>query len=109
MRVWDIHPKKLCRNHLLGEHREIHAIWVIIIENKRSYRNHPETLRWRGRLKALYLRHQMVTREMCKRGYNHNSPLAIEQATGEDEQNNFINSIEEQIRILKGKKCECKF
>jgi len=27
MRIWDIPPKRLCRSHLLGEHRELHAIW----------------------------------------------------------------------------------
>ena len=30
MRIWDISPNKLCDKHLLGEHRELHAIWVII-------------------------------------------------------------------------------
>ena len=29
MRVWDISTEKLCKNHLLGEHRELHAIWNI--------------------------------------------------------------------------------
>lgn len=28
MRIWDLSPKRLCRNHLLGEHRELHAIWA---------------------------------------------------------------------------------
>jgi len=58
MRVWDINPEKLCRNHLLGEHREIHGIWSILTKGKKGYANHPETLRWKGRLKALYRRHQ---------------------------------------------------
>ncbi|NCS72473.1 MAG: pyrimidine dimer DNA glycosylase, partial [Candidatus Magasanikbacteria bacterium] len=30
MRVWDIHPKYLCRKHLLGEHRELHGLWNIL-------------------------------------------------------------------------------
>ncbi|MDD3940683.1 MAG: pyrimidine dimer DNA glycosylase/endonuclease V, partial [Candidatus Pacebacteria bacterium] len=29
MRVWDIHPKDLCRKHLLAEHRELHGLWNI--------------------------------------------------------------------------------
>jgi hypothetical protein len=33
MRIWDIEPRKLCRNHLLGEHRELHA---------RGYRHYSE-------------------------------------------------------------------
>jgi len=38
-------PDKLCRNHLLGEHREIHAIWAVITEKKKGYSMHPETIR----------------------------------------------------------------
>jgi hypothetical protein len=45
MRVWDIEAELLCNSHLLGEHREIHAIWAILIENKKGYSHHPETLR----------------------------------------------------------------
>lgn len=45
MRIWDISPGKLCKNHLLGEHRELHAIWTVITENKKGYSKHPETIR----------------------------------------------------------------
>jgi len=41
MRIWDIPPRKLCRNHLLGEHRELHAIWSILIRSKKGYLKHP--------------------------------------------------------------------
>jgi len=75
MRIWDISPNKLCRNHLLGEHRELHAMWVVITENKKGYSKHPETIRWRGRLKAMYLRHEELVKEMKQRGYDHKSPL----------------------------------
>ena len=30
MRIWDIPPDKLCRQHLLGEHNELHAMWHIL-------------------------------------------------------------------------------
>lgn len=43
MRIWDVSPSKLCKNHLLGEHRELHAMWVVITENKKGYSKHPET------------------------------------------------------------------
>ena len=48
MRIWDVSPKKLCRHHLLGEHRELHAIWSVLVNGKMGYARHPETLRWRG-------------------------------------------------------------
>jgi len=107
MRIWDIKPDVLCRQHLLGEHRELHAIWSIIINNKKGYSRHPEILRWRGKLKALYLRHEKIVLEMKKRGYNHNSPLDKKMATGIDKQDVYIDPTDEQIKILKNKKCNC--
>jgi hypothetical protein len=108
MRIWDIPPKKLCRNHLLGEHRELHAIWSILTTGKKGYKNHPETKRWRKRLRALYLRHDALVREMTHRGYRHRSPLDERQATGGRKQTEFVDSPESQINILKKKKCDCQ-
>ena len=108
MRIWDIPPNKLCRNHLLGEHRELHAIWSILVNDKKGYANHPETLRWKNKLKALYFRHEIIVKEMKKRGYNHKSPLDKSILMGLDFQNEYINTIEEQIEILRNKKCKCK-
>jgi hypothetical protein len=108
MRIWDIPPYKLCRNHLLGEHRELHAIWSILINDKKGYSHHPETLRWKEKLKALYIRHNKITEEMIKRGYQHKSPLNSDLAVGKSNQNEFVDSIENQINILKNKKCKCK-
>ena len=75
MRIWDISPKRLCRNHLLGEHRELHAIWSVLVNGKKGYARHPETLRWRGKLRALFGRHDALVQEMAVRGYQHRSPL----------------------------------
>jgi len=107
MRIWDIPVNKLCQKHLLGEHRELHAIWSIIINNKIGYSNHPETLRWKGKLKALYFRHEKQMIEMKKRGFNHNSPLEEKFANGDKTQNVLLDDVEEQIKILKTKKCKC--
>ena len=107
MRIWDISPSKLCRNHLLGEHRELHAMWVILTENKKGYSLHPETLRWGGKLKAMYLRHEKLVSELDERGYNHQSPLDKRKATGRKIQNEFVDSIKDQIQILRKKGCSC--
>ncbi|WP_216364553.1 pyrimidine dimer DNA glycosylase/endonuclease V [Moorella sp. E308F] len=59
----------------MGKHRELHALWTILTQGKKGYSRHPETLRWRGKLKALYLRHEKLAKEMKSRSYSHCSPL----------------------------------
>lgn len=107
MRIWDISPKRLCRNHLLGEHRELHAIWSVLVNDKQGYARHPETLRWKGKLKALYGRHEALVSEMALRGYQHRSPLSKREARGSAIQRIFVDSPQDQVRILKNKRCEC--
>lgn len=108
MRVWDVSPKVLCQNHLLGEHRELHAVWSVITKDKKGYSLHPETMRWKGKLLALYNRHDQLVREMANRGYSHKSPLDKRNATGSPIQDAYVNTIPEQRQILKDKKCSCK-
>ena len=107
MRIWDIAPKRLCRQHLLGEHRELHAIWSILTHGKKGYAKHPETLRWQGRLKALFNRHEALVQEMGDRGYVHRSPLSASLATGKATQDQYVDTCERQISILKEKGCGC--
>jgi hypothetical protein len=106
MRVWDLDPRHLCRKHLLAEHRELHGLWNILTTHG-GYSRHPETLRWVGKLKALYKRHEALVREFEKRGYKHHSPLDKRLARGKAKQNVFINTIAEQKNILRNKPCDC--
>ncbi|HSF28749.1 MAG TPA: pyrimidine dimer DNA glycosylase/endonuclease V [Nitrosopumilaceae archaeon] len=108
MRIWDIAPYRLCKDHLLGEHRELHAIWSILTRNKNGYSKHPETLRWKGKLHSLYLRHDSLVHEMEKRGYKHHTPLEVSLAIGSKKQDKFVNSINDQIANLRKKGCKCK-
>lgn len=107
MRIWDLPPNKLCRQHLLGEHSELHALWSILTKGKKGFANHPETRRWKGKLRALHLRHQRLVREMKARGYRHNSPLDVERATGEARQREYVDSPQEQVRILRSRCRDC--
>lgn len=110
MRVWDIHPKHLCRKHLLAEHRELHGLWNILIKHKGKgvgYSHHPETLRWVGKQKALYQRHEALVKEFIRRGYKHYTPLNKKFAIGKGGQKVFIDTIKEQKIILRNKPCEC--
>lgn len=107
MRIWDLEPSILCRQHLLGEHRELHALWTIISEGRGGYRNHPETKRWVGKLPALRKRHEKLVEEMKKRGYNHHSSIEQTPTEGLDKQDEFVHTFEEQVEIIKNKKCDC--
>lgn len=107
MRIWDVDPACLCREHLLGEHRELHGLWNILTQGKAGYSRHPETLRWVGKLAALYDRHERLVAEMLVRGYRHDSPLDPRLATGARIQDAFVDPPEVQLRILAAKGCRC--
>lgn len=107
MRIWDLPPAELCRIHLLGEHRELHAIWTILTKGKTGYRNHPETKRWIGKLAALYLRHDALVAEMTRRGYRHQSNLDRGQAVGESAQADYVDPPDRQRLLLAAKDCPC--
>jgi hypothetical protein len=109
MRIWDLNPKYLCRKHLLAEHRELHGLWNILTKHgsKGGYSRHPETLRWVGKQKALYLRHKALVEEFAERGYQHKTPLDEELAVGTGIQKELINTIAEQKVLLSSKPCEC--
>ncbi len=94
MRIWDISPELLCRKRLLGEHRELHGLWVILTENKKGFSRHPKTLRWRGELQALYRRHEALVAEMDRRCYRHATSQPTKEAWG----------TAEQVRILREKR-----
>ncbi|MEX0761606.1 MAG: pyrimidine dimer DNA glycosylase/endonuclease V [Dehalococcoidia bacterium] len=105
MRIWDVPVEELCRQHLLGEHRELHAVWSILTNDKTGYSRHPETMRWKGHLPALAQRHDQQVSEMVRRGYSHKSPLPL--AEGPLTMPALIDPVEEQRRMLMSRDCEC--
>ena len=109
MRIWDLEPALLCDRHLLGEHRELHAIWTILTTGKDGYSHHPETRRWHGRLAALYARHEAQVAEMSRRGFRHASPLDSRLATGDAQQTEAIDSMEAQRERLASRACNCPY
>lgn len=111
MRTWDLHVSDLCDQHLLGEHRELHAIWSILTDEnpeERGYYDHPETQRWIGKLNILYRRHSRQVEEMMRRGMNHDSPLDKVLIYGQDEEHRqevHLDPPNEQVKMLR-KRCE---
>jgi hypothetical protein len=49
----------------------------VIINNKKGYSKHPETLRWKGYTKFMKRRHDEIEQEMRNRGMSPKSPIAF--------------------------------
>ncbi|MBU1341091.1 MAG: hypothetical protein KKE44_08695 [Proteobacteria bacterium] len=102
MRIWDIDTGFLNDKSLVAEHRELHGILSILHNHKKGYSHHPETLRWKGHLKTLGIRHDLLVEEMDLRGFNHKTPVIPE--PGEMIwPESFINSPHDQYALLKTK------
>jgi len=105
MRIWDkIEPNRLCKKHLLAEHRETLCIWSVITNNKKGYSKHPETLRFKDNLGSLIYRHNKIITEATKRGYN------FKLLPNQDNYNidsKIIESWDNQELSLSLKQCEC--
>jgi hypothetical protein len=72
MRIWGVNPLIMCRAHLLGEHREMHAL-VGMIKLGISLKGYVTT----GLVDTSMIkeRHELLVREMVSRSYNHHTPL----------------------------------
>jgi hypothetical protein len=109
VRIWDVEPRLLCRQHLLAEHRELHGLWNILTVHGGTggYAAHPETRRWVGKTNALFGRHQRLVAEMDRRGYRHRSPLDRSVARGRRTQDALLDSVAAQRALLTAKPCDC--
>ena len=72
MRMWNVDPEMLCRQHLLGEHVEMHMFGGCLDKGK-SLSGY--VLKGLVELENLRSRHDVLVSEMKRRGYNHNSPF----------------------------------
>jgi hypothetical protein len=72
MRMWMIDPALLCRQHLLGEHNEVHKLAGCILK-KRSLAGY--ITKGLVELHHLQIRHDRLVQEMLARKMNHQSPL----------------------------------
>jgi len=88
LRVWDVPVERLCRQHLLGQHNEIHAMFSVITKGTKGWSNHPETKRWKGKLKALYLKHNETAEESVVEGDVNGS--IVEDVVSNDSQDDVV-------------------
>lgn len=72
MRMWMLPTIILCRNHLLGEHNELHKLIGSIIKNKnlKGFIDNKFIC-----LNQIQKRHEDLVKEFQRRNYNHQSPL----------------------------------
>jgi hypothetical protein len=70
--MWKVNPTIMCRQHLLGEHLEMHMLVGAITKGK-SIKGFVKS----GLVDTSYIkqRHDELVKEMQNRGYNHKSPL----------------------------------
>ncbi|MHB9037281.1 MAG: pyrimidine dimer DNA glycosylase/endonuclease V [Armatimonadota bacterium] len=79
MRIWFVPVTELDDRHLLGEHLELHVIANELISPGGGWRNHPAVKLFRGKLGALYRRHEEEVAEMRRRGFDgHKTPFPAE-------------------------------
>lgn len=102
MRIWDINPRFLNHQSLLGEHRELHGIISILVNDKKGYSKHPETLRWVSFHWALKKRHQLLSAKMSLRNFTDKSPVLIQKNKGLWAKN-YIDEPAKQFMILNKK------
>jgi len=72
MRMWGVDPRIMCRQHLLGEHVEMHMLVGSLRKNISVQGYIDDGL---VNLHHIRSRHDDLVTEMIRRGYNHNSPL----------------------------------
>jgi hypothetical protein len=96
MRMWMVNPRIMCRQHLLGEHVEIH-MFIGTITRKKSVTGYLQ----KGLLEVhnLFSRHNEIVEEMKQRGYKHHSE--VNEKWNITEENGFIDREENLIELLK--------
>jgi len=72
MRMWNVDPRLMCTQHLLGEHVEMHMFVGCIRKdhNLDGYVNGGMV-----HIKSIPDRHSALVDEMIRRGFEHRSPL----------------------------------
>lgn len=74
MRMWNVDPKFMCREHLLGEHVEMH---MFVGTFKRKMKIDGYILNGLVEPENVKQRHDILVKEMEARGYNHKSPIEV--------------------------------
>ena len=72
MRMWNVNTNVMCRQHLLGEHRETHTL-IGCLRKGISVKGYVD--KGLVEISNIKKRHDKLVKEMNKRGYNHKTPI----------------------------------
>jgi len=100
MRMWNVNPKYLCTNHLLGEHLEMH-MFIGCIKLNKSVKGYID--KGLVEIHNIVNRHNDLVIEMILRGMSHNSNLYYDNLWVEGNVNT-----NENIEILKERCIKCR-
>lgn len=102
MRMWMVKPNLLCRQHLLGEHFELHKA-VANLDHSGTW---AKSLTRKGFLEPqnFVKRHNKIVKEMKKRGYKHKSSLSYSgiDLKGKVDINKSIRDLKERCKECRG-------
>jgi hypothetical protein len=104
--MWGINPKLLCRQHLLGEHSEIH-------KHRHNFVKHHSIAKRISPMvqiepENMQKRHDELVEEMLARGYNHNSPYEQPDLTYLKPEERFAKiNVENSISDLRNRCQQC--
>jgi hypothetical protein len=90
--MWGINPKLLCRKHLMGEHVEMHMFVGTLNKNKslKGYIDKGLVV-----VQDIKKRHDILAKEIVKRGFNHQSPIQLNIPLYEAGKINITDNIED--------------
>jgi len=111
-RMWMINPKLMCRQHLLGEHKEIHQLLGSLIKKRKVTKYIENNC---IEITSLVKRHDDLVNEMLFRGWKHKSLIVITQKEVNEISNylpqehiNYIVNTELSYRDLLNRCINCR-
>ena len=72
--MWNIDPNLMCNKHLLGEHVEMH-MFASCLRRGKSIQGYID--KGLVEVENIYVRHELLVREMVSRNFNHKSPMKL--------------------------------
>ena len=97
MRLWMVNPAIMCRQHLLGEHRETHT-FAGTLRKKINIDGYLIEGELDPRL--LVARHEELVREMLRRGYGHYSPIDVPDFSYLNLQEDYYINFDASLKLL---------